>query len=94
MTRPVLRPSHRRLRHPSTGRRRWLREIGYGLAGPTRERDLVPRLSGDQLLAQPIASTVRERTLFSNAASRRVLEKAGFIIAGTTQNESIYERHA
>jgi RimJ/RimL family protein N-acetyltransferase len=48
----------------------------------------------DWLLAQRVVSTVRARTLSSNAASRRVLEKASFTIVSTTGDESLYERHA
>jgi len=48
----------------------------------------------DWLLAQRVVSPVRARTLPSNAASRRVLEKASFTIVSTTDDESVYERHA
>ena len=72
-------------------------EIGYGLAGPYQGqgfRSEVVTAISDWLLAQPVVSTVRARTLPSNAASRRVPEKAGFTIVSTTEDESIYERHA
>jgi RimJ/RimL family protein N-acetyltransferase len=70
-------------------------EIGYGLAAPYRGQgfgsELVQAIS-DWLLAQPIVSTVCARTLPSNAASRRVLEKAGFTIMCTTEDEIVFER--
>jgi RimJ/RimL family protein N-acetyltransferase len=53
-------------------------EMGYGLAGPYRGQGLgteVVMAISDWLLRQPSVSTVRARTLPSNAASRRVLEK-------------------
>jgi RimJ/RimL family protein N-acetyltransferase len=72
-------------------------EIGYGLAGPYQglgfASEVVMAIS-DWLLTQPVVSTVRARTLPSYAASRRVLEEAGFTIVSTTEDESIYERHA
>lgn len=48
----------------------------------------------DWLLARPIVSTVRARTLPSNVASRRALEKAGFTMVSTTEDESVYERNS
>lgn len=72
-------------------------EIGYGLAvayqGQGFGTELVVAIS-DWLLTQPDVSTVRARTLVSNAASRRVLEKAGFTFVDTTEDLSSYERHA
>ena len=72
-------------------------EIGYGLAGPFRGQgfgtEVVLAIS-DWLLAQPIVSTVRARTQSSNAASRRVLEKAGFTMVDTREGESVYARHS
>jgi ribosomal-protein-alanine N-acetyltransferase len=72
-------------------------EIGCGLAGPYQGQgfgiEVVMAIS-DWLLARPIVSTVRARTLPSNAARRRVLEKAGFTMVGTTEDESVYERHS
>lgn len=72
-------------------------EIGYGLAGPYQGQgfgtEVVIAIS-DWLLAQPQVSMVRARTLPSNVASRRVLEKAGFTIVSTTEDESVYERRA
>jgi [ribosomal protein S5]-alanine N-acetyltransferase len=70
-------------------------EIGYGLAAAYRGQgfgtEVVAAVS-DWLLAQPSVSTVRARTLPTNAASRRVLEKAGFTSVGTTEDENVYER--
>ena len=72
-------------------------EIGYGLAGPYQGQgfgsEVVTAIS-EWLLAQPVVSTVRACTLPSNAASRRVLEKAGVSVMGTTDEECVYERHA
>jgi RimJ/RimL family protein N-acetyltransferase len=71
-------------------------EIGYGLAGPFQGQgfgtEVVTAIS-DWLLAQPGVTTVGARTVPSNTASRRVLEKAGFTFVGTTEDESVYERH-
>lgn len=72
-------------------------EIGYGLAVRYQGRGFgseVVQAISDWLLAQPGVSTVRGCTLPSNAASRSVLEKAGFTIVATTEDESVYERHA
>lgn len=72
-------------------------EIGYGLAEPYRGRgfgsELVLSIS-DWLMAHPGVSTVRACTSPSNAASRRVLEKAGFTVAGFAAGEVVYERQA
>lgn len=72
-------------------------EIGYGLAGPYRGQgfgnELVKAIS-DWLIAQPTVSTVQACTLPSNFASRRALEKAGFTMVGTAQDETVYERQA
>ncbi len=72
-------------------------EIGYGLAGPYRGQgfgtEVVIAIS-DWLLGQPSVSAVRARTLPSNAGSRRVLEKAGFTVVGTADDEILYERRA
>jgi GNAT superfamily N-acetyltransferase len=72
-------------------------EIGYGLADPYQGLGLgseVVTAISDWLLAQPVVSTVSARTLPSNAASRRVLEKAGFVLVGTTDQECVYARTA
>ncbi|MHB1885775.1 MAG: GNAT family N-acetyltransferase [Acidimicrobiales bacterium] len=70
-------------------------EIGYGLADPYRAQgfgtELVQAIS-DWLLAQGLVSAVRARTDRSNAASRRVLEKAGFIVVDAREEETVYER--
>lgn len=70
-------------------------EIGYGLAAPYRGQGLgteVVMAISDWLLALPFVSTVRARTLPSNVASRRALEKAGFTTVSTTEDEIVYER--
>ena len=71
-------------------------EIGYGLADPYQGQgfgsEVVTAIS-DWLLAQPVVATVCARTLPSNAASRRVLEKAGFVMVRATDDECVYERH-
>ena len=48
----------------------------------------------DEILAELDGEFDVARTLPSNAASRRVLEKAGFTIVSTTENKRVYERHA
>ena len=72
-------------------------EIGYGLAGAYQGQgfgsEVVAAIS-EWLLAQLDVSTVRARTLASNAASRRVLEKAAFIFVGKRDEECLYERRA
>jgi RimJ/RimL family protein N-acetyltransferase len=83
-------------------------EIGYGLAAPYRGRgygtETVAAITG-WLLAQPEVIRVRARTAAGNLPSRRVLEKAGFRIAGDAagagaaggpagDHELMYEREA
>jgi RimJ/RimL family protein N-acetyltransferase len=72
-------------------------EIGYGLGGPYRGQgfgtELVVAIS-DWLLSQRDVSSVRASTAASNTASRRVLEKAGFTMVDTKDEESFYERHS
>lgn len=72
-------------------------EIGYGLAETYRGQgfgtEVVLAIS-DWLLSQPIVSTVRARTQPSNAASCRVLEKAGFTVVDAREEESIYDRQS
>ena len=72
-------------------------EIGYGLATPYQGQGFgteVVQAISDWLLAQPSVSTVRARTEPSNAASRRVLEKAGFTMLDTKHEECVYDRHS
>lgn len=70
-------------------------EIGYGLAGPSRGQgfgtEAVLAIS-EWLLAQPDVRTVRARTVASNVASRRVLEKARFKMVGAQEDGAVYER--
>ncbi len=70
-------------------------EIGYGLASPYRGQGLgteVAAAISGWLLTQPGVLAVRATTLPSNAASRRVLEKAGFTLLGVDEQETVYER--
>lgn len=73
-------------------------EIGCGLADPYRGQGFGTELAqaiSDRLLGQSIVSTVRARTDRSNAASRRVLEKAGFtVVDAREEEETVYERHS
>ena len=70
-------------------------EIGFGLAAECRGRghgtELVRMLVG-ALLEDPVVSTVVARTLPENAASRRVLEKAGFALDGERDGLARYVR--
>ena len=69
-------------------------EIGYGLAAPYRGRGLGSEAVAAVtawLLAQPDIARVVACTAASNVASRRVLVKAGYRLAGHGQGECIYE---
>jgi RimJ/RimL family protein N-acetyltransferase len=70
-------------------------EIGYGLAAPYRGQgygtEAVAAIT-EWLLGLPEVRYVRARTLIGNAASRRVLQKAGFWLAGFHQGHAIYQR--
>ena len=70
-------------------------EIGYGLAGPYRGRgygtEAVAAIT-EWLLGLPDVREIRARTLIGNAPSRRVLEKAGFQLAGVDEQEAVYRR--
>ncbi len=70
-------------------------EIGYGLARPCWGQgfgtEVVEAIS-DWLLAQPGVTAVRANTVPTNIASRRVLEKAGFVNVGGDEREILYER--
>jgi RimJ/RimL family protein N-acetyltransferase len=71
-------------------------EIGYGLAVAYRGQgygsEAVAAIT-EWLSSLPEVGEVRARTLIDNAPSRRVLEKAGFQLAGFGENEAVY-RHA
>lgn len=70
-------------------------EIGYGLAEPHRHQGFgteVVQAISTWLLAQSGVATVRACTEPSNVASRRVLEKAGFSLRGTTDGLNVYAR--
>lgn len=68
-------------------------EIGFGLAAPFRQRgygsELVAGLSR-WLLEQPGISRVSARTLIDNRPSRRVLERAGFVLESTEEHYVSY----
>lgn len=68
-------------------------EIGYGLAAPYRGRgygtEVVAAITG-WLLSLPEVREVRAETLLDNVASRRVLEKNGFAVAGVANGHAIY----
>jgi RimJ/RimL family protein N-acetyltransferase len=70
-------------------------EIGYGLAAPSRGQgygsEAVLAVT-EWLLSQPEVRLVQAHTLTSNAASRRVLEKAGFRYLGLDDGEAVYQR--
>ncbi|HVW80428.1 MAG TPA: GNAT family N-acetyltransferase [Mycobacteriales bacterium] len=60
-------------------------EIGYGLAAPSRGRGLGTRAVGELvevLRACPEVSAIDAEVHVSNAASRRVLERLGFVTDG------------
>lgn len=70
-------------------------EIGYGLAVPYRGRgygsEVVAAIT-DWLAGQQGVHVVRASTLQDNAASRRVLEKAGFRLTGLDgEGQAVYQ---
>lgn len=69
-------------------------EIGYGLAAPFRGRgygsEVVAAITG-WLLSRPEVRAVRATVLSHNAPSRRVLEKAGFVLVAERRRELAYE---
>ena len=69
-------------------------QIGYGLAAPCRGRgfgsEAITAMTA-WLLAQPDIARVRACTAAGNMASRRVLEKAGYRLAGHGKDECVYE---
>jgi RimJ/RimL family protein N-acetyltransferase len=71
-------------------------EIGYGLAGPYRGRGLgteLCRALTDWLLADPAVRQVVAAThAAANPASRRVLEKAGFVLDRVVGEHAWYRR--
>jgi RimJ/RimL family protein N-acetyltransferase len=72
-------------------------EIGYGLAAPYRGQgygsEAVAAMT-EWLVGLPEVGRVCARTLIGNMPSRRVLEKAGFRLAGLGQQEAFYQRAA
>jgi ribosomal-protein-alanine N-acetyltransferase len=73
-------------------------EIGYGLAPPSRGRGLGRRAVGelvDWLGEQPDVTTIEAEIHVSNTASRRVVERLGFVADGVpTQGYLRYRRAA
>ncbi len=73
-------------------------EIGYGLAAPFRGQGYGTEAVGAMvrwLLDQPGIVGARARTSADNAASRRVLEKNGFLLKGdAATGEAVYQRDA
>lgn len=70
-------------------------EIGYGLAAPYRGRGYgteMVRAITRWLLGLPEVREIRAETLAGNAASRRVLEKAGFQFVGGNGEHVLYRR--
>jgi RimJ/RimL family protein N-acetyltransferase len=69
-------------------------EIGYGLAAPFRGRgygsEVVAAIT-TWLLSRPDVRVVKATVLSRNAASRRVLEKAGFLLVAEKRRELVYE---
>jgi GNAT superfamily N-acetyltransferase len=70
-------------------------EIGYGLAGPSRGRGLGTRAVGalvDWLAAQPDIDRVLAFVAMDNLASRRLLERLGFVVDHLAGSEVVYAR--
>jgi RimJ/RimL family protein N-acetyltransferase len=72
-------------------------EIGYGLAEPYRGQgygsEAVAAIT-EWLIGSGDVRHVRARTLIGNAPSRRVLQKAGFWLAGFAEGHAVYQRDA
>ncbi len=72
-------------------------EIGYGLAAPYRGQgygsEAVAAVA-EWLMRLPEVRHVRASALTDNAPSRRVLEKAGFRLAGFDHGYAVYQRDA
>lgn len=72
-------------------------EIGYGLAGPFRGRGLgteAVRVLADWVAAQPGVRTVTASVEVGNEASRRLLERLGFVLVGEEERHWQLERSA
>lgn len=70
-------------------------EIGYGLAGPSRGRGLGGRAVAAMvaaLRAEPAVRIIEAHVVADNVASRRVLERLGFDVAGTTADGEVAYR--
>lgn len=70
-------------------------EIGYGLAAPYRGQgygsEVVAAIT-EWLLSLPDVREICAHTVIGNTPSRRVLEKAGFQLAGADEQEAVYRR--
>lgn len=72
-------------------------EIGYDVVSTARGNGYATealRFLTARALAEPDVTTVYARTEPTNAASRRVLERAGFRLVARTPRELTYEREA
>lgn len=72
-------------------------EIGYGLAAPFRGRGLgteAVRVLADWVAAQPGVRTVTASVEVGNEASRRLLERLGFVLVGEEERHWQLERSA
>lgn len=72
-------------------------EIGYGLAAPFRGRGLgteAVRVLADWVAAQPGVRTVTASVEVGNEASRRLLERLGFLLVGEQERHWQLERSA
>lgn len=72
-------------------------EIGYGLAAPFRGRGLgteAVRVLADWVATQPGVRTVTASVEVGNEASRRLLERLGFVLVGEEERHWQLERSA
>ena len=72
-------------------------EIGYGLAAPFRGRGLgteAVRVLADWVATQPGVRTVTASVAVGNEASRRLLERLGFVLVGEEERHWQLERSA
>jgi RimJ/RimL family protein N-acetyltransferase len=70
-------------------------EIGYGLAAPFRGRGLgteAVRVLADWVAAQPGVTAVTASVEVGNEPSRRLLDRLGFVLAGTADRHWQLER--
>jgi ribosomal-protein-alanine N-acetyltransferase len=70
-------------------------EVGYGLVPSARNGGLATEaLAGIVAAAERVSVGVRATVATDNAASRRVLDKCGFTLAGTTDDGQLLMRRA